>query len=51
MKRAPRRFKLASETLRILDPHDLEKAAGDSVITTTTQLVSCHCSVLPTYCT
>jgi hypothetical protein len=51
MKRSPRRFKLASETLRVLDPQDLKKAAGDSLVTTTTQIQSCHCSILPTLCT
>jgi|HubBroStandDraft_1064217.scaffolds.fasta_scaffold482200_2 hypothetical protein len=42
MKKPHRRLGLASETLRVLDPKDLEKAAGDSVVTTTSQLATCH---------
>ena len=33
MKKAGRRITLSSETLRVLDPKSLEKAAGDSLVT------------------
>lgn len=44
--RKPGRISLSSETLRILDPKDLKEAAGDSVVTTTSQLPNCHSIVL-----
>jgi hypothetical protein len=42
MKKPRGKITLASETLRVLDPQELEKAAGDSVVTTTSQLPTCH---------
>jgi hypothetical protein len=45
MKKAGRRITLSSETLRVLDPKSLEKAAGDSLVTTTTMLPGCVKSV------
>jgi hypothetical protein len=42
MKKAGRKIGLSSETLRVLDPKELEKAAGDSLVTTTTHLQTCY---------
>lgn len=41
MKKSERKICLSSETLRHLDPADLKEAAGDSVVTTTSQLKTC----------
>ena len=42
MKKPLRKVRLLSETLRVLDPRELDKAAGESVVTTTSQLPTCH---------
>jgi hypothetical protein len=42
MKKPSRKISLSSETLRVLDPEELEKAGGNSVVTTTSQLPGCH---------
>ena len=42
MKKAARKIALSSETLRVLDPRELKKAAGDSVVTTTSELPTCY---------
>lgn len=42
MRKAASKIALSSETLRALDPWELKKAAGDSVVTTTSQLPTCY---------
>jgi hypothetical protein len=46
MKKPSRKMRLSSETLRVLDPKELKKAGGNSLVTTTTQLPTCHHSVI-----
>jgi hypothetical protein len=41
MKKRERKISLSAETLRHLDPQDLKDAAGDSVVTTTSQIQTC----------